>query len=39
MQYPYMVSIVIFLGALLLAVWVRQWLRVKARARLMMLED
>ncbi|HEY1902123.1 MAG TPA: UDP-forming cellulose synthase catalytic subunit [Terracidiphilus sp.] len=39
MQYPYMLSIIIVLVSLLLAVWVRQWLRVKARARLMMLED
>jgi len=36
---PYMIAVVIFLLALLLAVWLRQGLRSKARARLRMVED
>jgi cellulose synthase (UDP-forming) len=36
---PYMASVVIFILAFLLAIWVRQWLRNKARARLKMVDD
>ena len=39
LENPYMIAVVIFTLALLLAVWTRQWLRGKARARLKMLED
>jgi cellulose synthase (UDP-forming) len=38
-EYPYAVSIAMFILALLLAVWVRSWLRAKARARLRMTKD
>jgi cellulose synthase (UDP-forming) len=36
---PWMAAVVVVVLAFLLALWVRQWLRVKARARLTMLED
>jgi len=39
MQYPYMIAVVIFALTFLLAVWARLWLRVKARARLRMMEE
>jgi len=39
MEVPWLVAVVMFVLALLLAVWVRQWLRSKARARLKMIED
>ncbi|MGA2046044.1 MAG: UDP-forming cellulose synthase catalytic subunit [Terracidiphilus sp.] len=38
-EYPYAVSVAMFILALLLAVWVRSWLRAKARARLRMTSD
>ena len=39
MQVPWLVAVVLIGLALLLAVWTRQWLRIKARSRLKMLED
>jgi cellulose synthase (UDP-forming) len=37
--YPWLIAIVVVALALLLAVWTRQWLRAKARARLTQIED
>jgi hypothetical protein len=39
MQVPWLVAAVLIGLALLLAVWTRQWLRIKARSRLKMIED
>jgi cellulose synthase (UDP-forming) len=39
MEVPWLVVVVAMLLCLMLAVWTRQWLRVKARARLRMFED
>jgi cellulose synthase (UDP-forming) len=39
MQVPWLVSLVVLALALLLALWTRQWLRGKARARLRVVED
>jgi cellulose synthase (UDP-forming) len=39
MQVPWLAAVVVILLAFLLAIWTRQWLRRKARARLKMLED
>ncbi len=39
MQVPWLVAVVVIGLALLLAVWTRQWLRIKARSRLKMIED
>ncbi|HXR39413.1 MAG TPA: UDP-forming cellulose synthase catalytic subunit [Terracidiphilus sp.] len=39
MEYPYVAAVVVFLLSFLLAIWARQWLRAKARARLKMVED
>ncbi len=39
MENPYMASVVVLILAFLLAIWVRQWLRLKARSRLKMTED
>jgi cellulose synthase (UDP-forming) len=38
-QYPWLVAIVVLVMSFLLAIWTRQWLRHKARARLKMVED
>jgi cellulose synthase (UDP-forming) len=38
MDYPYVATLIIFVLAFLLAVWIRQWFRIKARARLRMHE-
>jgi cellulose synthase (UDP-forming) len=38
-DFPWLVAVVVLLWALLLAVWIRQWLRAKARRRLRMLEE
>ena len=38
-QVPWLVALVVILLAFLIAVWTRQWLRAKARARLTMMED
>jgi cellulose synthase (UDP-forming) len=38
-QYPWFVSLVVLLLCFLAAIWTRQWLRHKARARLRMTED
>jgi cellulose synthase (UDP-forming) len=37
--YPWLIAIVVVVLALLLAIWTRQWLRAKARARLTRIED
>ena len=39
MEVPWLAAVVIMIVAFLLAVWTRQWLRAKARARLRMTED
>jgi cellulose synthase (UDP-forming) len=39
MEVPWLAAVVVILLAFLLAVWTRQWLRQKARARLKMLDD
>ena len=39
MDYPYVATLIIFVLAFLLAVWIRQWFRIKARARLRMYEN
>jgi cellulose synthase (UDP-forming) len=38
-QAPWLAAIVVIILAFLLAVWSRQWLRIRARARLKMVED
>jgi cellulose synthase (UDP-forming) len=37
--FPWLIAIVVVFLALLLAIWTRQWLRAKARARLTQIED
>jgi cellulose synthase (UDP-forming) len=39
MQFPWLAAVVIFVLAFLIAIWTRQWLRGRARARLRMIED
>jgi cellulose synthase (UDP-forming) len=39
MEVPWLIVVVAMLLCLMLAVWTRQWLRAKARARLRMIED
>ena len=39
MEVPWLAAVVVMLLAFLLAIWTRQWLRSKARARLKMMED
>jgi len=39
MDYPYVATLIVFVFAFLLAVWIRQWFRIKARARLRMREE
>jgi cellulose synthase (UDP-forming) len=39
MQVPWLAAVIVIVLALLLAVWTRQWLRIKARSRLKMIED
>jgi cellulose synthase (UDP-forming) len=39
MDYPWVATLIIFVLAFLLAVWIRQWFRIKARARLRMREE
>jgi cellulose synthase (UDP-forming) len=38
-QMPWLAAVIVVLLALLVAIWVRQWLRIRARARLRMIED
>jgi cellulose synthase (UDP-forming) len=38
-EYPWLIALVIVFLAFLIAIWTRQWLRARARARLTMLED
>ncbi len=38
-EYPWLIALVIVILAFLVAIWTRQWLRARARARLTMLED
>jgi len=39
MEVPWLAAVVVLMMAFLLAIWTRQWLRQKARARLKMIED
>ena len=39
MQVPWLAAVVVMILAFLIAIWTRQWLRGKARARLKMVED
>jgi len=39
MEVPWLASIVVLVLAFLLAIWTREWLRGKARKRLMIVED
>ena len=39
MEVPWLAAVVVILLAFLLAIWTRQWLRGRARARLKMIED
>jgi cellulose synthase (UDP-forming) len=39
MEVPWLAAVVVILLAFLLAIWTRQWLRARARARLKMIED
>ncbi len=38
-EYPWLIALVIVILAYLIAIWTRQWLRARARARLTMLQD
>ena len=38
-EYPWLIAVVVVVLAFLLAIWTRQWLRARARARLTMMED
>ena len=38
-EYPWLIALVIVILAFLVAIWTRQWLRARARARLTMFED
>ncbi|MDR3741711.1 MAG: cellulose synthase catalytic subunit (UDP-forming), partial [Terracidiphilus sp.] len=38
-QVPWLVAVIVVILAFLVAIWTRQWLRVRARARLKMIED
>ena len=37
-EYPWLIAVIVFILAFLLAIWTRQWLRMRARARLTMME-
>jgi cellulose synthase (UDP-forming) len=38
-QVPWLIAVIVVILALLVSVWTRQWLRVRARSRLRMIED
>ncbi len=38
-EYPWLIAVVVFVLAFLLAIWTRQWLRTRARARLTVMES
>jgi cellulose synthase (UDP-forming) len=38
-QVPWLAAVIVIILAFLLAIWTRQWLRIRARARLKMMED
>ncbi len=38
-EYPWLIAIIVVVLAFLLAIWTRQWLRARARARLTMMES
>ncbi len=38
-QVPWLAAVIVIILAFLLAIWTRQWLRIRARARLKMIED
>jgi cellulose synthase (UDP-forming) len=39
MQVPWLAAVIVVILALLVAIWIRQWLRIRARSRLRMIED
>ena len=39
MQVPWLIAVIVVILALLVSIWTRQWLRVRARSRLRMIED
>ncbi len=38
-EYPWLIAVIVVILAFLLAIWTRQWLRTRARARLTMMES
>jgi cellulose synthase (UDP-forming) len=38
-EYPWLIAVIVVVLAFLLAIWTRQWLRSRARARLTMMES
>ena len=38
-EYPWLIAVIVVVLAFLLAIWTRQWLRMRARARLTMMEN
>jgi cellulose synthase (UDP-forming) len=38
-EYPWLIAVIVVLLAFLVAIWTRQWLRTRARARLTMMEN
>jgi cellulose synthase (UDP-forming) len=38
-QVPWLIAVIVVILALLVSIWTRQWLRVRARSRLRMIED
>ncbi len=38
-EYPWLIAVIVLVLAFLLAIWTRQWLRTRARARLTMMES
>ena len=38
-EYPWLIAVIVVVLAFLLAIWTRQWLRMRARARLTMMES
>jgi len=39
MEYPWLAAVLAILLSFLMAIWTRQWLRNRARARLKIMED
>ena len=38
-EYPWLIAVIVFILAFLVAIWTRQWLRMKARTRLTIMES